>query len=41
MKEFYDYLKSIKLKLDLPPFPGKTIFSTKESTIIQRKNAFE
>ena len=41
MKEFYDYLKKLKPKLDFPPFPPKKFFSTKESTILERKNAFE
>ena len=41
MKEFYDYLKKIKPKLNFPPFPPKKFFSTKEATIIERRNAFE
>ena len=42
MKDFYDYLKKIKPKLQFPPFPPKKIFfNNKESTIIERRNAFE
>ena len=41
MKDFYDYLKKLYPKLDFPPFPPKKWFSTKESTIIERRNAFE
>ena len=41
MKEFYEYLKKIKPKLNFPPFPPKKFFSTKEATIIERRNAFE
>ena len=40
MKEFYDYLKKIEPNLEFPPFPPKAIFSTKESIITERKNAF-
>jgi hypothetical protein len=42
MKDFYDYLKKLKPKLQFPPFPPKKIFfNNKESTIIERRNAFE
>ena len=41
MKDLYDFLKNIKLKLEFPAFPPKKFFSTKESIIIERKNAFE
>ena len=41
MKEFYEYLKKLQLNLEFPPFPPKKLFSTKESTIIERRNAFE
>ena len=40
MKEFYDYMKKIEPNLEFPPFPPKAIFSTKESIITERKNAF-
>lgn len=41
MKDFYDYLLKIKPNLKYPPFPPKRFFSTKESTIIERRNSFE
>ena len=41
MKEFYDYLLKIKPNIKFPPFPPKRFFSTKESTIIERRNSFE
>ena len=41
MKDFYDYLTKLNPKLSFPPFPPKKFFSTKESTIIERRNAFE
>ena len=41
MKDFYDYLLKIKPNLKFPPFPPKRFFSTKESTIIERRNSFE
>ncbi len=41
MKELYDFLKNINLKIELPAFPPKKFFSTKETIIIERKNAFE
>jgi len=41
MKDFYDYLIKINPQLNFPPFPPKKLFSTKESIIIERRNAFE
>ena len=39
--EIYNYLVNDKPKLDFPLFPPKRLFSTKESTVIERKNGFE
>ena len=41
IKEIYDFLIKKKPKLKFPEFPPKRLFSTKESTIIERKNRFE
>ena len=41
MKEFYEYLKNLQPYLEFPSFPPKKLFSTAESTIIERKNSFE
>ena len=41
IKEIYDFLIKRKPKLKFPEFPPKRLFSTKESTIIERKNRFE
>ena len=41
VKELFDFLVSHYPKLNFPPFPPKRFFSTKESTIIERKNGFE
>lgn len=39
--EIYNYLVNHKPKLEFPLFPPKRLFSTKESTVIERKNGFE
>lgn len=41
IKEIYDFLVKRRPKLKFPEFPPKRLFSTKESTIIERKNRFE
>ena len=41
IKILHDYLVSSNKKLVFPAFPPKRFFSTKESTIIERKNGFE
>ena len=41
IKELFDFLVSHYPKLKFPVFPPKRFFSTKESTIIERKNGFE
>lgn len=41
IKELFDYLVLNNKKLKFPAFPPKRIFSTKESTIVERKNGFE
>ena len=41
IKEIYDYLLKKKPQLKFPDFPPKRLFSTKESTIVERKNRFE
>ena len=41
IKEIYDFLVKRKSKLNFPAFPPKRLFSTKESTIVERKNRFE
>ena len=41
IKEIYDYIVKRKPKLKFPEFPPKRLLSTKESTIIERKNRFE
>ena len=41
IKVLYDYLSSENPKLKFPVFPPKRFLSTKESTIIERKNGFE
>ncbi len=41
IKSLFDYLVSQNPKLKFPVFPPKRILSTKESTIIERKNGFE
>ena len=41
IKEIYDFLVKRKSKLKFPEFPPKRLLSTKESTIIERKNRFE
>ena len=41
IKVLFDYLVSQNPKLKFPVFPPKRFLSTKESTIIERKNGFE
>lgn len=41
INNLYDYLVFHNPKLKFPAFPPKRIFSTKESTILERKNGFE
>ena len=41
IKEIFDFLVLQNPKIIFPPFPPKRFFSTKESTIIERKNGFE
>ena len=41
IQEIYNFLVNLKPKLKFPLFPPKRLFSTKESTIIERKNGFE
>ena len=41
IKDIYSYLVQNRPKLKFPEFPPKRLFSTKESTIIERKNRFE
>ena len=41
IKELYDFLISDNQNLKFPSFPPKRLLSTKESTIIERKNSFE
>ena len=41
IQEIYNFLVNHKPKLKFPLFPPKRLFSTKESTIIERKNGFE
>ena len=41
IKVLFDYLVSQNPKLKFPGFPPKRFLSTKESTIIERKNGFE
>ena len=41
IKTLYDYLISHFTKLKFPSFPPKRFLSTKESTILERKNGFE
>ena len=41
IQEIYNFLVKKKPKLSFPEFPPKRLFSTKEATIIERKNRFE
>ena len=41
IKDIYDFLVKKKPKLVFPQFPPKRLFSTKEETIIERKNRFD
>ena len=41
INELFDFLVLKNPKLKFPTFPPKRLFSTKESTIIERKNGFE
>ena len=41
IKNLFDYLVVHNKKMIFPAFPPKRFFSTKESTIIERKNGFE
>lgn len=41
IREVYNYLVGDNPKLRFPAFPPKRLLSTKEQTIIERKNAFE
>ena len=41
IKEIFDFLVLHNPKMIFPTFPPKRLFSTQESTIIERKNGFE